>query len=138
MYAYMYSFKNNNVLKSWNKICFYQFCWELYLLIDHAVFFSLLFVCGVGGVYRLGVNISIFLQKLSMLFFLVVLFGFVLLIESTKEADCFKNIRIYLRTGIRIKDDRDGGITLTLWADTWRMINFISRAIKIIRFYIWI
>lgn len=29
--------------------------------------------------------------------------------DSTRGADCFKDIRTYLTTGMRIKEDRDGG-----------------------------
>lgn len=112
MYVYMYSFKNNNVPKSLKEICFISPVGNyIYWLIMHYFFlFCLYVVC--AGVCTLEVNISIFLQNLFMLFFSVVWFGFVLLMEfadSTRRDDCFKDISTYLRTGMRIKEDRDGG-----------------------------
>lgn len=108
----MYSFKNSNVPKSLKEICF-QSCWKLYLLIDHALFFLFCLYVVCGSVYTLGVNEHQYLSSESFhVIFLVVWFGFVLLMEfadSTRGADCFKDISTYLRTGMRIKEDRDGG-----------------------------
>lgn len=118
---------------------FYQSCWKLYLLVDHALFFSLLFVCDVCEcVYVRGEHQYLSSESFHVIFS-VVWFGFVLLMEfadSTRRADCFKDISTYLRTWMRIKEDRDGGsLSLCEQAHERRYI-FCQEQLKSSDFYI--